>query len=359
MNRSGSGAAGQISTTGHRAGTAKRAVITGAAGFIGSHLAERLVADGWWVTGVDAFTPFYDPLDKEANIAGLVDEPRFDLVRADVVTAPLTRLLADRPVVVHLAAQPGVRGSFGQEFDQYVHDNILATQRLFDAARETGCSRVVYASSSSVYGDASSFPCYEDTTPTRPQSPYGVTKRTCEKLADVYRGLGVHAVGMRFFTVYGPRQRPDMAIRRLCEAATGGPAFHLNGDGTQSRDFTYVSDAVDAVIRAMGAERPGDVLNIGGGHEASMLEVIDLLGGLAGAPIEVERVEEQAGDVRRTGGDTSRARNRLGWTPKVQLAEGMAAELAWVRERHLATVGAGAPIAAAFDPRELLVGRAS
>ena len=150
-----------------------------------------------------------------------------------------------------------MRGSFGQEFDQYVHDNILATQRLFDAARETGCRRVVYASSSSVYGDASSFPCFEDTTPTRPQSPYGVTKRTCEKLADVYRGLGVEAVGMRFFTVYGPRQRPDMAIRRLCEAGSGGPAFRLNGDGTQSRDFTYVSDAVDAVVRAMQAERPG------------------------------------------------------------------------------------------------------
>jgi UDP-glucuronate 4-epimerase len=338
---------------GRRAGATKRAVITGSAGFIGSHLAERLVAEGWRVTGVDAFTPFYDPSDKEANLAGLVNEPRFDLVRADVVTAPLVELFADRPLIVHLAAQPGVRGSFGQEFDQYVHDNILATQRLFDAARETGSTRVVYASSSSVYGDASSFPCFEDTTPTRPQSPYGVTKRTCEKLADVYRGLGVQSVGMRFFTVYGPRQRPDMAIRRLCEAASGGPAFRLNGDGTQSRDFTYVADAVDAVIRAMLADRPGDVLNIGGGHEASMLEVIELIGQLAGAPLEVESAEEQVGDVRRTGGDTARARRRLGWKPGTVLADGLAAELAWVRQRH------GAVDTLAYADRAILVGRAS
>ena len=256
--------------------------------------------------------------------------------------------------IVHLAAQPGVRGSFGQEFDQYVHDNILATQRLFDAARETGCRRVVYASSSSVYGDASSFPCYEDTTPTRPQSPYGVTKRTCEKLADVYRKLGVQAVGLRFFTVYGPRQRPDMAMRRLCEAAAGGPTFRLNGDGTQSRDFTYVTDAVDATVRAMQAERPGQVLNIGGGHEASMLEVIDLLGDLAGHKIEIEQVDEQAGDVRRTGGDTGRARRSLGWSPQVKLAEGLSAELAWVQARHLAGVTSGS-----YDDRELVIGRAS
>jgi nucleoside-diphosphate-sugar epimerase len=337
-----------------RAG-AKRAVVTGAAGFIGSHLAERLVSDGWRVTGVDAFTPFYDPADKEANLVGLAGDPLFDLVREDVVTASLPRLLADRPVVVHLAAQPGVRGSFGQEFDQYVHDNILATQRLFDAARETGCRRVVYASSSSVYGDASSFPCFEDTTPTRPQSPYGVTKRTCEKLADVYRGLGVEAVGMRFFTVYGPRQRPDMAIRRLCEAASGGAPFRLNGDGTQSRDFTYVADAVDAVVRAMLAERPGDVLNIGGGHEASMLEVIDLLGRLSGAPLDIEVGETQVGDVHRTGGDTGRARRQLGWMPKTELVDGLAAALAWVRERN----GLAADLVPSYADRELLVGRAS
>ena len=203
-----------------------RAVITGSAGFIGSTLAERLVAEGWWVTGVDSFSPFYPAADKEANLAGLVGERRFGLVRGDVATMPLDRLLADRPLVVHLAAQPGVLGSFGTGFDQYLHDNLLATQRLFEAAADAGCPRVVYASSSSVYGDAETYPCFEDSTPTRPRSPYGVTKRACEKLAEIYTRMGLPTVGMRFFTVYGPRQRPDMAIRRLCEAATGGPALH-------------------------------------------------------------------------------------------------------------------------------------
>ena len=319
-----------------------RAVITGTAGFIGSHLAERLVAEGWHVTGVDAFTPFYEPADKEANLASLADDPRFDLVRADVVTGPLERLLADRPVVVHLAAQPGVRGSFGDGFGQYVHDNILATQRLFDAALEAGCPRVVYASSSSVYGNAPSYPCREDSTPTSPRSPYGVTKRTCEKLGDVYRGLGVETVGMRFFTVYGPRQRPDMAIRRLCEAAAGGPSFRLNGDGSQSRDFTHVADAVDATVRAMTAERPGSVLNIGGGEEATMTKVIETLGSLAGAPIPVVRGASQIGDVRRTGGDTARARRQLGWSPRVPQREGLRSELEWVLSRR----------AVKIDPRD-------
>src|SRR6185437_15040343 len=170
---------------------------------------------------------FYAAADKEANLAALVGERRFDLVRADVATMSLGRLLADRPLVVHLAAQPGVLGSFGTGFDQYLHDNLLATQRLFEAAAEA-------------------YPCYEDATPTRPRSPYGVTKRACEKLAEIYAGMGLPSVGMRYFTVYGPRQRPDMAIRRLCEAATGGPRFTLRGDGSQIRDFTHVDDAVDA-----------------------------------------------------------------------------------------------------------------
>ena len=221
----------------------------------------------------------------------------------------LDRLLADRPLVVHLAAQPGVLGSFGTGFDQYLHDNLLATQRLFEAAAEAGCPRVVYASSSSVYGDAEAYPCSEDATPTRPRSPYGVTKRACEKLAEIYAGMGLPTVGMRYFTVYGPRQRPDMAIRRLCEAATGGPRFTLRGDGSQIRDFTHVEDAVDATVRALTAERPYPVLNIGGGVQASMTEVIRELGRLTGKRVPVDRQAAQIGDVRRTAGDTSRARD--------------------------------------------------
>jgi len=312
-----------------------RAVITGCAGFIGSRLAERLVADGWHVTGVDAFTPYYEPADKQANLAGLASEPRFDLVTADVVTAPLGRLLVDRPAVFHLAAQPGVRGSFGDGFDQYTHDNVLATQRVLDAALASQCRRVVYASSSSVYGDATTYPCTEDTA-CAPRSPYGVTKRTCELLGDIYRGLGVETVGLRYFTVYGPRQRPDMAIRRLCEAALGGPAFRLHGDGSQSRDFTHVDDAVDATVRAMTAPDPGSVLNVGGGHEATMNEVIRAVETLAQTALPIERAAVQVGDVRRTGADTSRARLRLGWTPAITLLDGLRSELDWVRDRHAA-----------------------
>jgi nucleoside-diphosphate-sugar epimerase len=290
------------------------------------------------VTGVDSFSPFYATADKEANLAALVGERRFDLVRADVATTPLRRLLADRPLVVHLAAQPGVLGSFGMGFDQYLHDNLLATQRLFEAAADAGCARVVYASSSSVYGNAETYPCFEDSTPTRPRSPYGVTKRACEKLAEIYNDMGLATVAMRFFTVYGPRQRPDMAIRRLCEAATGGPRFHLRGDGTQIRDFTHVDDAVDAVVRALTASRPAPVLNIGGGEQASMLDIIRQLGQLTGRPVPVDRQSAQIGDVRRTAGDTSKARTTLGWQPRVSLRDGLRTELDWVRERREADV---------------------
>jgi UDP-glucuronate 4-epimerase len=313
------------------------AVITGSAGFIGSHLAERLVGDGWRVTGVDAFTDYYDAQDKEANLAGLQGEPRFDLVRADVASDSLRRLLTDRPVIVHLAGQPGVRGSFGTGFDRYVHDNIIGTQRVLEAAREAGCPRVVYASSSSVYGDAAAYPCHESRTPTRPRSPYGVTKLSAELLAEVYRQQGLASVGLRYFTVYGPRQRPDMAFRRICEAAVAGGEFTLHGDGRQSRDFTYVDDAVDATVRAMTAPDPGPVVNVGGSHEASMNEVLALVGSLTPHPWTVRRGPVQTGDVRRTGADITRARRQLGWSPRVALADGLAAELSWVRDRREAS----------------------
>lgn len=317
-----------------------RAVITGVAGFIGSHLAEALIRRGWSVTGIDAFTPYYAPADKEANLAGLEREPAFDLVRADLVTADLRKVLAGRPAVIHLAGQPGVRQSFGEGFDRYAHDNIIATQRVFEAALESGCRRVVYASSSSVYGDAPYFPCHE-AIPTRPRSPYGVTKCTCEHLAGVYRDLGLETVGLRYFTVYGPRQRPDMAIRRLCEAAHGGEEFRMFGDGTVSRDFTYVLDVVDATIRAVLAKNPSSVFNVGGGEEATMASIISVLGRLTGKPMPFATTAAQSGDVQRTAADTSRARRQLGWAPKVGLTEGLQAELDWVASRNISRSGAG------------------
>ena len=308
-----------------------RAVVTGCAGFIGSHLCERLVADGWQVRGVDAFTPYYDVAEKEANVAGLDGERRFTLVRGDLATMTLRPLLGDADLVLHLAAQPGVRSSFGAGFARCDRDNVLVTQRLFEASLAARCRRVVVASSSSVYGDATSYPCPE-TAPLRPRSPYAVTKRACEDLADVYRLLGLEVVALRYFTVYGPRQRPDMAVRRLCEAVTGGPAFQLYGAGDHIRDFTHIEDAVDATVRAATATDPGSVLNVGGGEQSSMDEVIDLLGKLAGAPVPVRAGAIQHGDVRRTGADTTAAR-RLGWSPRVTLADGLLSELSWVRAR--------------------------
>jgi UDP-glucuronate 4-epimerase len=311
------------------------AVITGAAGFIGSHLSERLIADGWTVTGIDSFNSYYARADKEANLSALRSEPRFTLLEADLVDVALDRLFADQPVVFHLAAQAGVRGSFGDSFTGYVHDNLVATQRVLEHALAAGCPRVAMASSSSVYGDAEAYPCVEGVTPTRPRSPYGATKRMCEDLADIYRGLGLSVTALRYFTVYGPRQRPDMAMRRLCETAVGGPSFTLNGDGLQSRDFTYVGDVVDATLRAGVTGDVPLLLNVGGGEEATMLEVIATIEELAGRSLDIERDVDGIGDVRRTAADTSAARHALGWAPRTPLRVGLANQLDWVRARSL------------------------
>ena len=309
----------------------KTAVVTGCAGFIGSHLSERLVADGVKVIGVDAFTPFYDRADKVSNLAALADEPHFDLVELDLADAELGPLLAHADVVFHLAAQAGVRTSFGDGFARYARDNLMATQRVLEAAADACCRRVVWASSSSVYGDAETYPCVEATTPTHPRSPYGVTKRACEDLAEVYRIQGLSVVGLRYFTVYGPRQRPDMAIRRLCEALVAQGTFPLFGDGLQSRDITYVDDVVSATVLAGSVSHPEAVYNVGGGHEVALSEVIAMLEGIAGESIAIEHHEVQLGDVRRTGADTCSAQRSLGWHPQVVLADGLRNELAWVR----------------------------
>jgi UDP-glucuronate 4-epimerase len=310
-----------------------RVVLTGCAGFIGSHLTERLLSDGWRVVGIDAFTDYYDPEQKRSNLSSVANDPRFELIEADLAAMPLRRLLADRPAVVHLAAQPGVRGSFGQGFGRYVHDNVLATQRVFEAALDQGCRRVVYASSSSVYGDAATYPCTEHGTPRAARSPYGVTKATGEDLARVYRSNGLETVGLRYFTVYGPRQRPDMAMSRLCAALLGGPAFRVMGDGQQSRDFTYVADAVDATVRGLSAPDPSPVFNIGGGQEATLRQVIELLELIAGRPVSRQVVPAEMGDVRRTGADTTLARTGLRWSPTTSLNDGLTSQYAWARQQ--------------------------
>ncbi len=314
-------------------GSARRAVVTGAAGFIGSHLSERLVADGWRVTGVDAFTDYYARSDKVANLDALDHEPAFDLVERDLLDEGWQKALHGADAVFHLAAQAGVRDSFGRSFQHYASNNLVATQRVLESAGSAGVPRVVWASSSSVYGEAESHPCVEATTPTRPRSPYGVTKRACEDLARVYRSQDLSITGLRYFTVYGPRQRPDMAIRRICDALASGGTFRLHGDGSQSRDFTYVADAVDATVRCALAESTAEVYNIGGGEQATMSRVIGILETLAGRTLRLERTPAQRGDVTRTSADVSLAHADLDWSPAVPLRHGLAQQYAWVRAR--------------------------
>lgn len=298
------------------------AIVTGAAGFIGSHLCAHLLEHGDEVVGIDCLTDYYDPRRKEANLATLRGRAGFTEQRVDLNTASLTSLFENAEVVYHLAGQPGVRGSWGNEFSPYLQRNVAATQRVLEAAREASLWKVVYASSSSVYGDAESYPTTESMCP-RPVSPYGVTKLAAEHLCELYRVTsGVPTVSLRLFTVYGPRQRPDMAFSRLVEAALDGKPFLLYGDGEQSRDFTFVEDVVTAMRQAALSPWTG-VANIGGGSRTTMNEVIQTIGELA-RPIEVVRLPVQRGDVRHTAADTSSARAGFGYAPQVSLGEGLA-----------------------------------
>jgi nucleoside-diphosphate-sugar epimerase len=294
-----------------------RYVVTGAAGFIGSHLSEALTAAGHEVVGLDCFTDYYDVTLKEENARGL-DVRRVDLAEDEVDFAGFDG-------VFHLAGQPGAR-SFGDVFPTYLRRNVLATQRVFEAAVAAGV-KVVWASSSSVYGDAERYPTSEDVSP-RPNNPYGVTKLACEQLHDTYaRVFGLQAVGLRYFTVYGPRQRPDMAFARVVDALAQDRSFEVYGDGSQSRSFTYVADVVDATVRAIGAS-PG-LYNVGGGDEATLREALELLESLAGRPLRISYGPPQTGDMQRSKADTARIERELGWRPSTPLSEGLAGHWAW------------------------------
>jgi nucleoside-diphosphate-sugar epimerase len=297
-------------------------LVTGAAGFIGSHLAEALLAAGDEVLGVDAFTDYYDRSRKERNAAGI------EVLEADLAEAGLAPLLAGVDGVFHLAGQPGVRASWGDDFEVYVRRNVLVSQRVFEAAAAAGV-RVVFASSSSVYGDAEQYPTPETVAP-QPISPYGITKLACEHLAAaIARAAALDAVVLRYFTVYGPRQRPDMAFTAMLEALARGDGFRLFGDGGAARSFTYVGDAVEATIAAMAHGRSGESYNVGGGDEATMYEAIELAERISGRTLAVERVAAAAGDVRRTKADVSKAAADLGWAPRTSLEDGMRAQWQW------------------------------
>jgi nucleoside-diphosphate-sugar epimerase len=289
------------------------ALVTGAAGFIGSHLVDRLLADGATVTGVDLFTDYYDVDHKRRNVAGAVASDRFSLVETDLRAADLRPLLDGVDVVFHQAGQPGVRSSWAEGFADYVGQNVLATQRLLEAAKGTSLQRFVYASSSSIYGTAARYPTVETDLPT-PTSPYGVTKLAGEHLAVLYaRNHGVPTTALRYFTVYGPRQRPDMAIYRLIEAARHGHPFPLFGDGGHVRDFTFVADVVEANLAAARSDAPtGLVVNVAGGDSTTMSGLVEVVERAVGRPVHLDRLAEQPGDVRRTGGDVSAATAALG-----------------------------------------------
>ena len=306
------------------------ALITGVAGFVGSHLAEHLLDRGARVTGIDCFTDYYPRSIKESNLAAVQTKPGFQFVETTIQDADLPSLLNGVTHVFHLAAQAGVRKSWGRDFQVYTVNNVEATQVLLEGIVGRPVEKLVYASSSSVYGDNAPIPMREDTLP-QPLSPYGVTKLAAEHLCHLYSANhGVPATSVRYFTVYGPRQRPDMAFNRFFRAALAGAPISVFGDGEQTRDFTFVADAVAATILAAERGRPGVAYNIGGGSQVSVNQVLQMVEQISGRRLDIRREAIQKGDMRDTYADTSRARAELGFAPTTSLVDGLTAEYRWL-----------------------------
>jgi UDP-glucuronate 4-epimerase len=323
-----------------------RYLVTGCAGFIGSHLAEALLEDGHSVLGIDCLNDNYARGQKLDNLRRASEWGRFEFVPLDLSRGDLREPVAECDTVLHLAAEPGVRPSWGRRFETYVRNNVLATHHLLEAVREEPGRRFVFASSSSVYGQAELLPTSEDVAP-RPLSPYGITKLSGEQLCQAYSAnFGVDVSILRYFAVYGPRQRPDMAFTRFCRAAVRGERITLYGDGEQARDFTFVSDVVTATRSAAAAAAPvRGPFNIGGGEQLSINAVLALLREISGGPIDVEHLPVQPGDVRRTAADSARAREALGFAPEVSITEGLEAQFEWVRSSEELPVAPSPPMA--------------
>jgi UDP-glucuronate 4-epimerase len=319
---------------------ASRILLTGAAGFIGSHLAERLLARGDRVVGVDNFDPFYDPAEKRANVAAAQREAGYRLLEADCARLDVLREeLADEAfdAIVHLAAKAGVRPSIAEP-TEYARANLLGTQAILEFARESGVGRIVFGSSSSVYGDGPKVPYSEDDPVDRPISPYAATKRAGELLCRTHQHLhGGSVCALRYFTVYGPRQRPDLAIRAFAERVMSGLPLTVFGDGSSERDYTWIDDIVDGTVAALDRTGTGvvgfDVINLGGSRTTSLSRLIELIAAATGREPEIVRLEDQPGDVRRTHADIARAADLLGYRPTVTVEEGIPRMVAWLRER--------------------------
>jgi UDP-glucuronate 4-epimerase len=308
-----------------------RALVTGCAGFIGSHLTESLLEDGVSVVGVDCFNSNYGRQQKLRNLERAKEWDDFEFLPLDLARGELHELLDECDLTLHLAAEPGIRASWGSRFEAYLRNNVLATQHLLDAAQDHPDKRFVYASSSSIYGQAERLPTSEDTDPA-PMSPYGVTKLGGEHLCQLYNANhGVETVCLRYFSVYGPRQRPDMAFHQFCRAVIAGDSVTVFGDGEQTRDFTFVGDVVEATRSAATApEVVGGTYNIGGGSQIKLNEAIAAISELAGRQLELNYVQRAYGDVRDTGADTTRARRDLGFQPRTQFADGLREEFEWL-----------------------------
>ncbi|MEW6096331.1 MAG: NAD-dependent epimerase/dehydratase family protein [bacterium] len=312
------------------------ALVTGCAGFVGSHLSEKLIELGYQVKGIDSFLDYYPRKIKEDNLKNLLNSKDFSFIEADILKADLSTLLDGVEYIFHEAAQAGVRASWGKSFEVYTQNNILTTQTLLEAAKESPqLKKFVYASSSSIYGDTDILPMREDGIP-KPVSPYGVSKLAGEHLCYLYfKNFGVPTVSLRYFTVYGPRQRPDMAFNKFISAILKNKEIQIYGSGKQTRDFTFVADIVDATIQASKIDANGDVFNIGGGSRVTVTEVINLIGEILGKPAKTEYTQTQHGDVLHTWANISKAQKILQYNPKVNLKEGLKEEIAWLKKTYV------------------------
>ena len=306
-----------------------RCLVSGIAGFIGSHLAERLVRDGQEVIGIDCFLDYYPREVKEENLAGLKKSPNFHFQEANLLELDLPALVQKTDFIFHLAAQAGVRASWGESFSIYTENNIRATQRLLESCKGQKVSKFILASSSSVYGDAEEMPTSENSAP-KPVSPYGLSKLACEHLCYLYwKNHKIPYLALRYFTVYGPRQRPDMAFHKFLRSALHGKEIEIYGDGNQTRDFTYISDIINATVKSISTDAVAESVNLGGGSPATIWQVLNIIEEITGKRVRLRHIEEQKGDVRHTCADITKAQRILGYAPQVRLGEGLRKQLLW------------------------------